>query len=61
METEGTGLGLFITYNIIKRHGGDVKFDSKDGATSFIFTIPLKKEKVPTEESPTLKEFLESI
>ena len=61
METEGTGLGLFITYNIIKRHGGDVTFDSKDGATSFIFTIPLRKENVPTEESPTLKEFLETI
>jgi len=61
METEGTGLGLFITYNIIKRHGGDVTFDSKEGATSFKFTIPLKRERIPSEEIPQLKEFLETI
>ena len=60
-ETEGSGLGLFIAYNIIKRHGGDIAFDSKDGATSFIFTIPLRRENIPSEESPTLKEFLETI
>jgi len=60
-ETEGSGLGLFIAYNIIKRHGGDTTFDSKDGATSFIFTIPLRRENIPSEESPTLKEFLETI
>lgn len=61
METEGTGLGLFISYNIIKRHGGVLSFDSKEGATSFSFTLPLKKEDVPTAEAPELNEFLETI
>ncbi|KKT21211.1 hypothetical protein A3I28_03750 [Candidatus Giovannonibacteria bacterium RIFCSPLOWO2_02_FULL_43_37] len=62
METEGTGLGLFIVHNIIKRHGGDIHFTSHEnhGAT-FIFTLPLKKELVPKEEAEPLEEFLENV
>lgn len=61
METEGTGLGLFIVHNIIKRHGGDIHFISHEnrGAT-FTFTLPLKKELVPKEEAAPLEEFLEN-
>jgi len=62
LETEGTGLGLFIVKNIIKRHGGDINFSSKEGkGSSFMVALPLKKELVPREESPALKEFLETI
>lgn len=62
METEGTGLGLFIVHNIIKRHGGDIAFSSKEGGgTVFTFTLPLKKELVPAEETQPLEEFLETI
>ncbi len=61
METEGTGLGLFIAYNIIKRHGGELTFDSKEGAISFTFTLPLRKQDVPSGEVPELNEFLETI
>ena len=62
LETEGTGLGLFIVKNIIKRHGGDINFSSKESkGSSFMVTLPLKKELVPQEESPALKEFLETI
>jgi len=45
METEGTGLGLFITKNIIEAHGGKIWFYSKEGVgTTFYFTLPIKVE-----------------
>jgi len=45
MDTEGSGLGLFIAKNIIESHGGKIWFDSKEGkGTTFYFTIPAKEE-----------------
>lgn len=40
-EGKGTGLGLYITYGILKKHNGDIKLDTtyKNG-TSFIITLP---------------------
>lgn len=41
-QTDGTGLGLFISKNIIRAHGGNIWFDShKDKGSTFYFTIPL--------------------
>jgi signal transduction histidine kinase len=38
---EGTGLGLSLSYDIIKAHGGEIKVESKEGeGTTFIITIP---------------------
>lgn len=43
MQTEGSGLGLFIVKNIIKRHGGEIMVESEEGkGTEFVFTLPLK-------------------
>lgn len=42
-ETEGNGLGLFVSKNIIEAHGGKIWFQSKEGkGTIFYFTLPIK-------------------
>lgn len=39
---EGTGLGLAVTYGIIKEHGGDIRVRSKAGnGTTFIISLPI--------------------
>jgi signal transduction histidine kinase len=39
---QGTGLGLSLSYDIIKAHGGEIKVDTKENEGSvFIITLPL--------------------
>jgi signal transduction histidine kinase/tetratricopeptide (TPR) repeat protein len=41
---EGTGLGLSMSYDIIKAHGGELKVETKEGeGAEFIITIPTDK------------------
>ena len=52
-ETEGAGLGLYITKNIINRHGGTIRAESTiSRGTTFYLTLPLDFSLIPSSESP---------
>jgi two-component system NtrC family sensor kinase len=43
---QGTGLGLSVTYGIIKDHGGDIRVeDAQGGGTRFIVNLPVNRAK----------------
>lgn len=51
LEPNGSGLGLYITKNIIKRHGGDITVSSTlNRGTTFTFTLPTDPERIPRKE-----------
>lgn len=46
LQTEGSGLGLFITKKVFEAHGGEVSFESTiDKGTTFYLKIPVKTSK----------------
>ena len=45
MDKKGTGLGLYISKNIINRHGENITAKSVEGEyTEFSFDLPLAKK-----------------
>jgi two-component system phosphate regulon sensor histidine kinase PhoR len=56
-QTEGSGLGLYITKNIINRHGGAIRAESTIGrGTKFFFTLPTDPRLIPPKEVVTGEE-----
>ena len=50
-ETSGSGLGLYITKNIVARHGGEMSVESElNRGTTFSFTLPTDPSLVPQKE-----------
>ncbi|MEJ2193818.1 MAG: ATP-binding protein [Ignavibacteriaceae bacterium] len=41
---EGTGIGLDIAKNVVKRHNGDIKVNSKPGKTEFCINLPISQK-----------------
>ncbi len=51
LQTDGSGLGLFIVKSIIMRHGGQIWVDSVEGkGTTFTVVVPVVEGLLPKEE-----------
>ncbi len=49
--TSGTGLGLFVSYGIVKNHGGTIHVESEvDVGTTFIITLPIDNKELIGDE-----------
>jgi PAS domain S-box-containing protein len=56
---EGTGLGLPVSYSIVKRHGGDIRVESQPGSgTTFTVVLPIGTSRAP--EAPATAESIGS-
>lgn len=60
MKTLGTGIGLSLTHDLVKLHHGDINCESKSGiGTTFIISIPIRKEDYNDKEIYKEKETIE--
>lgn len=50
---DGVGLGLYLTKEVIHRHGGEIWYEAKHDGSDFIFTIPKEPSLEPSEADPS--------
>ena len=48
-QNEGTGLGLDLVFRIVRKHHGDIRFESRPGRTCFQVRLPLKKNQASVQ------------
>ena len=66
-EKGGTGLGLSVSYNLIKSHGGGISFESSQGkgATFHVFLPSVLKRKplriLVVDDDPAIREMLREV
>ena len=54
-EGKGTGLGLPITYGLVKKLGGNISVESRENqGTTFIVTLPLRMQEEMQEDESTV-------
>jgi signal transduction histidine kinase len=53
LSTDGNGLGLWVTYQIVQQLGGTIRADSEPGNTRFTVELPLKRaDEHPNQTAP---------
>jgi signal transduction histidine kinase len=52
-QNEGTGLGLDLVFRILRKHRGDIRFESRPGRTCFQVRLPVSRNK-PLKDSDTI-------
>ena len=50
-KVKGTGLGLFVTKEIIAKHGGEIWVEPRENGNSFVFTIEKESKNTPEDAS----------
>ncbi|MGN1317419.1 MAG: ATP-binding protein, partial [Lachnospirales bacterium] len=43
-KKDGTGLGVIICQNIVKQHGGELKFENCNGGSAVTIILPIKQK-----------------